>query len=79
MKITLRNGDFLIASKMRSINFSNFHSLHPKMVHRAVFCATFLRKKVAKRMFNKLKKIAKKAEDGNDKNLNSGVEIPILT
>ncbi|MBR5877862.1 MAG: hypothetical protein IKZ11_04790 [Alistipes sp.] len=36
-KITLKNGDFLIASKMRSIHFSNFHSLTPKKVHRAPF------------------------------------------
>ena len=56
VKIALKNGDFLIASKMRSIHFSNFHSLTPNMIHRAPFCATFLRKKVAKRMFNIAKK-----------------------
>ena len=56
MEFPLKNGDLLIASKVRSIRFRKFDWRTPKMVHRAPFCATFLRKKVAKRMFDKLKK-----------------------
>ena len=40
-KFPLRNGDFLIASKMRSIRFRKFAALFPPMIHRASFCATF--------------------------------------
>ena len=54
-KFALKNGDFLIASKMRSIHFSKFLLAHPKMIHRAPFCATFWRQKVAKRMFDNLR------------------------
>ena len=39
--ISVKNGDFLIASKMRSIRFMKLRFMHPKMIHRAVFCATF--------------------------------------
>ena len=40
-KFPLRNGDFLIASKMRSIRFRKFTAQIPTMIHRASFCATF--------------------------------------
>ena len=40
-KFPLRNGDFLIASKMRSIRFRKFAAQIPSMIHRASFYATF--------------------------------------
>ena len=48
LKIPLKNEDLLIASKVRSIRFSNFRSLTPKKVHRAVLAPHFWRQKVAK-------------------------------
>ena len=46
-KFPLRNGDFLIASKMRSIRFRKFTALLPTMIHRAVLAPPFWRQKVA--------------------------------
>ena len=46
-KFPLRNGDFLIASKMRSIRFRKFTDLLPTMIHRAVLAPPFWRQKVA--------------------------------
>ena len=46
----------MIASKVRSIHFNIFSLYTPPMLHRAPFCATFLRKKVAKLMFNSMRK-----------------------
>ena len=46
-KFPLRNGDFLIASKMRSIRFRKFAAQIPTMIHRAVLAPPFWRQKVA--------------------------------
>ena len=46
-KFPLRNGDFLIASKMRSIRFRKFAALLPTMIHRAILAPPFWRQKVA--------------------------------
>ena len=46
-KFPLRNGDFLIASKMRSIRFRKFTAQIPTMIHRAVLAPPFWRQKVA--------------------------------
>ncbi|MBR5877115.1 MAG: hypothetical protein IKZ11_00960, partial [Alistipes sp.] len=70
-KYVLKNGDFLIASKMRSIHFNIFSLATPTMIHRAPFCATFLRKKVAKRMFHKRKKTCVVTGDVGGENIQS--------
>ena len=46
-KFLLKNGDFLIVSKMRSIRFRKFTAQIPTMIHRAVLAPPFWRQKVA--------------------------------